>query len=274
MPRPVIHHVSPVSMPSINPVDFGAPLRWLRAGWDDLKHNPATSIGYGLFIIALYAVIIAFALGTNWYHVGLQLTAGFTLLAPVFAVGFYRMSQRMEEGSPIGLADAFGAWNANPRGILGMGVVLLLLLLSWFMVGMWTTAFLLEGKAELVLRFGEGGLGDYITALPAPLIIAFFLTGLVAGLVAFCFSAVSIPLLMEEPDLDFISALVTSWNAVIRNIGPMLWWALLIGMIFAGGLLLGYIGLAVALPWLGHATWHAYREVVNREVSVSEVHEA
>ncbi len=124
------------------------------------------------------------------------------------------------------------------------------------------------------MAFGQGGIGDYITALSVPLVIAFFLTGLVAGLVAFFFSAVSIPLLMEEPDLDFISALVTSWNAVVRNTGPMLWWALLIGVIFAAGLLLGYIGLAVALPWLGHATWHAYRDIVSQDANGPELHRA
>ncbi len=141
MPRPAIHHVSPFSLPSINPIGTGAPVLWLRAGWSDLKRNPVASIGYGLAVVALYAVIIAFALSTEWYHIGLQLTAGFTLLAPVFAVGFYRLSQRLEQGRPTGFIDAFRAWNTNPGGFLGIGVVLLLVLLSWFMVGMWSTAF-------------------------------------------------------------------------------------------------------------------------------------
>lgn len=266
MPHQAVHHVSPVSMPSINPIDTGAPWRWLRAGWHDLTRNPAASMGYGLALTAVYGLVIALALATEWYHVGLQLTAGFTLVAPIFAVGFYRMSQRIEAGRPNGFFDAFKAWSANSRGFLGMGVILLLVLLSWFMVGMWATAFLADSST------GWAGIGDYFTALSVPFVLAFFLTGLMAGLVAFFFSAVSIPLLMEEPDLDFISALVTSWSAVVRNTGPMLLWALLIGLVFTGGLLLGYIGLAVALPWLGHATWHAYRDLVNREAQTREMH--
>jgi len=268
MSHQATHHVSPVSMPSINPVGIGSPIRWLRLGWNDLKQKPSASIGYGLALTFLYGLIIAFAVGTEWYHVGIQLTAGFTLLAPIFAVGFYRLSQRLEEGKPTGFADAFKAWSTNRDGFLGMGVILLLVLLSWFMVGMWTTAILAESHSEL------GGFGDYMTSLSVPFVISFFLTGLVAGLVAFFFSAVSIPLLMEEPDMDFISALVTSWNAVVKNTGAMLLWALLIGVIFVVGLLLGYFGLAIALPWLGHATWHAYRDLVNREADASEVREA
>ncbi len=260
MPRSTAHHVSPAALPHINTLDNEAPWRWLRAGWEDLQSQPAASIGYGLAIIGAYALIIAFALATEWFHVGLQLTAGFTLVAPVLAVGFYRMSQRRQQGLPTGFNDAWRAFGSNTNGLLGMGVILLLLLLSWFMVGMQATALFADSRAEVAL---VTTVDEYVTALSVPVLLGFLVTGFFAALVAFAISAVSIPMLMEERRLDPITALVTSWKAVTRNPRPMLLWALLIAVVFVVGLLVFYIGLALALPLLGHATWHAYRETID-----------
>lgn len=262
MPRQAVHHISPDILPHIHTLAPDRPWAWLRAGWEDLRRQPAASIGYALVIIAAYAAIVWLALSTAWYHVGLQLTVGFMLLAPVFAVGFYRISRRLQEGKRTGFVDAWRGWGSNPRGLLGMGVILALLLLSWFMVGMWTTAFFAESKAELALATT---VGEYITRLTLPLVLGFIVTGFVFALVAFAFSAVSIPMLMEERELDPITALVTSWRAVTRNWRPMLLWAFLIAVVAGIGLLVAYVGLALALPLLGHATWHAYRETISLE---------
>jgi len=267
MPRQhALNHVSPISLPEINTVGADRPSAWLRAGWNDMMHNPLVSIGWGLVITLAYGAIIWFAVASDLYHIGLQLVAAFTLVAPLLAVGFYKLSRQIERDRPATFSSAMRAWGANTKGFLSIGVFLVLITLSWFMLSMQLTAFLAESKAELVLGTGAQSIGEFgqaiVTQEMIPLLTGFFLTGLVAALVVFAITAVSLPMLLDRPEVDGITALVTSWKAVMHNWKTMLAWAILIVAVTAVGMLVFYIGLAVAIPLLGHATWHAYREVL------------
>lgn len=276
-PQQADYHVSPGYRPEIKHLTMGQPRTWLRQGWADLRRNPFIGLGYGLLIALLYGAIFAFALRTELYHVGIQLTAGFVLIAPVLALGFYEISRRNELGKPVKFRHVFKAWGRNPKGMLGMGVMMVLLFLTWFMISMWNAAFLAESKAEVALALGAENAPQFfrilVTNLTIPMVLGYFSTGLVAVLVAFAFTAVSIPLLMEHRDSDAITALVASWHAVTHNWKPMLLWAVLIAVITGIGLAVFYIGLAVTMPLLGFATWHAYRDTLGewQEVKMPEV---
>ena len=86
-------------------------------------------------------------------------------------------------------------------------------------------------------------------------------TGFVFAVVVFTLSVVSFPMLLDR-NVGVKLAVQTSIRAVFANPVTMAMW----GVIVAGVLLLGslpfFVGLAVALPVLGHATWHVYRKVV------------
>ena len=77
----------------------------------------------------------------------------------------------------------------------------------------------------------------------------------------FAISAISVPMLMTE-DVDAVTAILTSVQSVIQNFGPMLLWAWLIAILTAFGLVTGFVGLIITFPLIGHATWHAYRALV------------
>lgn len=267
-------HVSPGYLTEIRHLSMEQPLTWVRKGWQDLKHNPVIAISYGAVIAVIYAVIVAFAMSTQLYRVGIQLTAGFVLLAPMMALGFYGISQKIERGEKVHFLDTFRTWRRNHKGLLGMGLILVLLFLSWFMSSMWTAAFLAESKDELALFMGFESFSEFygtlVTSLTLPMFLGYFLVGLVAVLVAFAFTAVSIPMLMEHPETDAITALVASWEAVIHNWKPMLWWAVLIAFFTGIGLAFFYIGLAITMPLLGFATWHAYRDTLGEWRKVEE----
>lgn len=272
------YHVSPGYHPEIRHLTIGQPWSWLKQGWADLRRNPGLGIGYGLLITLVYGAFVALALAADLYHVTVQLTAGFVLLAPVLALGFYEISRRCEQGEAVAFRDVIGSWRRNSKGALGMGVVMVLLFLTWFMLSMQTAAFLAESKEELVLLTGGADTwGEFtnvlVTNLSGPMLLAYFGIGFVAVLVAFAFTAVAIPLLMDHPETDAITALVASWNAVVHNWKPMLLWAAIIAVITGIGLAVFYIGLAVTMPLLGFATWHAYRETLGewREVEVPHV---
>lgn len=272
------YHVSPGYFPEIKQLTMDRPFVWLRKGWADLRRNPFIAIGYGALIAVVYAAIVGFALSTQLYHLGIQLTAGFILLAPLVALGFYGISQRAERGEPVSFVHVFRAWGYNPNGVLGLGAVLVLLFLVWFMISMQATAFVAAATADVAVFFGPEPFPEFtrtlLTELTIPVVVAYLGIGLVAALVAFALAAVSIPLLMDRPDTDAITALVVSYKAVTRNWRPMLWWAVLIAFFTGIGLAVSYIGLVVTMPLLGFATWHAYRDVLGEWREVEQPHVA
>ena len=268
------YHVSPGFRPEIHTLTMDRPLIWLRKGWSDLRANPVKAIGYGALIAVFYGLIVAFALATEFYHIGVQLTAGFVLLAPLLAVGFYAISQKMEQGQHVRFRDTLSALRTNHKGLLGMGLLMALLFITWLMVSMWAAAFLAESKEEVALFIGADTFPEFfgilVTSLTLPMVLGYFLIGLVAVLVAFAFTAVSIPMLMDRPETDAITALTISWEAVMHNWKPMLWWAVLIAFFTGIGLALFYVGLAITMPLLGFATWHAYRDTLGEWRKVEE----
>ena len=272
------YHVSPGYLPEIKQLTMGQPLVWLRKGWKDLRRNPIIGVAYGALIVVIYAAIVGFAVSTQLYHLGIQLTAGFILLAPVMALGFYGISKRVEQGEPVALRHVFQAWRRNPNGVLGLGAMMVLLFLVWFMLSMQATAFLAAATSDVAVFFGPEPFPEFtqtlLTELTIPVVIGYLAIGLVAVLVAFTLTAVSIPLLMDHPETDAVTALVISYKAVTRNWKPMLWWAILIAFFTGIGLAFFYIGLAVTMPLLGFATWHAYRDALGEWREVEQPHVA
>ena len=79
--------------------------------------------------------------------------------------------------------------------------------------------------------------------------------------IAFAAGAFSLPLLLDRK-VGILEAVATSAVAVVLNAKAMAVWAALVVLFTAAGLAAGYVGLAVTLPLIGHATWHAYRAVI------------
>jgi hypothetical protein len=73
---------------------------------------------------------------------------------------------------------------------------------------------------------------------------------------------VSVPMMLDR-GTDTIVAALTSVRALFGNPGPLLLWATLIVLIVGLGFATLFIGLVIAVPLIGHATWHAYRDTVD-----------
>ena len=78
----------------------------------------------------------------------------------------------------------------------------------------------------------------------------------------FASSVVSMPLLLDRR-VDVLQAVLTSWQTVLTNPLPMALWAALIMGLTLLGMATALVGLIVVMPWLGHASWHAYRALVD-----------
>lgn len=252
---PVMRH----RLPAVRQITLDHPWRWLAAGWRDMVDAPGIGYAYGNFFAAMGFLLLA---GLNAMEVGYliaPLAMGFTLIAPVAAAGLYETSRRLETGETTGFAAAFGAiW----RGRSQIGVVAGLVLIAF-------AAWMQLALLQFMLFFGSTPPAP--DSVVAALFLsdqgpAFLLTGLLTGgLIAagiFAAIAVAIPMLVAKPDTDAMTAMLTSFAACRRNPKPMMLWAGMIAALTMLGLGLFFIGLVIVLPLLGHASWHAYGDLV------------
>lgn len=225
-----------------------APLRWLRAGWQDLRRAPGLSLLYGLAIFALSVLVSALAWMLGRFALLAALLSGFVFIAPLLAVGLYSISRDLQQGLRPSLVRSLRLM----RRVLGQAAVfallMLVLLLVWSRAGMMVQAFFpLEPGNVLVL-------------------VEFLAVGSVVGAIfaTLCFAAAvfSLPLIAQR-EVDMVTAVVSSIHAVLQNKQTMTLWAMLIAALTALGLATAYLGLVVVMPWLAYSAWHALEDALD-----------
>lgn len=231
----------------------------LAAGWQDFKAHPA----FGLFFAAIYVgagIFLYFALfvrGEVFWLV--PAAAGFPLLAPFVAVGLYEVSRRREAGLPMSWRAVLGALRGHgDEQIISMGVILFVAFGFWLMIAHGIFAIFLaeSGLASESIELFRTGAGI------AMLVVGSFFGALIA-LAFYAITVASLPMLVDR-EVDFITAIIVSLATVRSNTRVMLIWAALIATALFVAMLPFFLGLFVALPVLGHATWHLYRRSVGQ----------
>ncbi|MFV0367300.1 MAG: DUF2189 domain-containing protein [Hyphomicrobiaceae bacterium] len=245
---------------TVNQVPFDQPWEWLAAGWNDMWTHPAVSLTYG-FVFAAGAILMGIGVTqAGAQSVILALFGGFLLIGPLVAVGLYEVSHRIEDKQPVTLMGAIKK-SFQPEGQLGfMGIVLFLIFMVWMQVAFLLFMLFTGGRAFppaneflQMLLFTTHGLGLLFTGVAAGALLAFF---------TFSVSAVSVPLLMVR-DVDVVTAISTSFHAVRRNPRPMILWAGLIAFLVIIGVITMGVALIFVFPLMGHATWHAFKDLVS-----------
>lgn len=243
-------------LPSIRKVALNAPVSWLRAGWHDYRRTPVASSLYGLmFVLLAYAVTL-----TSWQSPILLLTlvTGFFLVTPFMALGLYDLSRQAEQTKRLSFLSSLFAFKQNKRDVGLLIVFHAVVMIAWIRLGTIIGALYLGNtSASVSVLFEElwrSGEGLQMMAL-------FTVAGAVIAAAIFITSAVSWPMILDRRE-GVIHALATSIKAVMHNKLVMLTWAALIGLLFVIGVVTFYIGLLIVIPILGHATWHAYKELV------------
>ena len=220
---------------------------------------PMQSLFYGISLALLSIVISVGVVVTDTYYTLPLLLAGFLLVAPFFGIGPYSVSQQLERGESPSIRSALLSCTGNSFHILNMGLVLMVCFLVWAMLALLIFIFFQQGvtpsswQGFVSMLLGTWG-GVQL------LVVGTYVGGIIAFIV-FTLSAVSIPMLMDRP-VNIFQAIQTSWRAVWSNIGPMLLWAGVLASIISFGFLTLYIGLIIGFPLAAHATWHAYRDLV------------
>lgn len=261
-PSPLVFHphAAHMALPGIRRVSFEHLLRWLWAGAYDLRQAWPLSLVYGLVFALLGFGLVHSAWDKP--HLALAVTSGFLFVAPVLATVFYCLSHRLEHHHklPSVLAPLL-AWRANPAS-LGLFALMLVFVLSvWERLSAILVGLFLGGSgiASLADLLTSGMLRQYpVFAL------AYLAFGGALALMVFSLSVVSLPMLLHRK-VDCATALVTSFIATRLNFAVMLGWGGVIAALVVLGMATDFIAMTVIFPWLGHASWHAYRDLVERE---------
>lgn len=249
-------HVPGVNLPETRRIPLNRPLAWLSAGLDDLKANPLPSLAYGL-LFALGGDLVILATLSYPYLVTVAVS-GFLLVAPLLAAGLYELSREHGRGQRIFFIDSLRGYLRNGQSIAMFGLVLALAAVFWERLT--AIAFALLGAG------GEGDTAVFLSRIVfngehlAFTLAWFAMGGLLASLV-FAISAVSVPMMLDR-DCDPVTAMLASLQAVLDNPLPMLFWAGLIVALTLIGFASALFGLVLIMPILGHASWHAYRDLV------------
>ncbi|MGB5353156.1 MAG: DUF2189 domain-containing protein [Woeseia sp.] len=227
-----------------------AAFRWLRLGVMDYQHAPRQSLAYGIFMAAIMASLLlgAWFYGSIWFM--LAMLGGFVFLAPLSCIGLYAISAQLERGQPPSLKRSLrAAFRRHFGNEMVFAIVLLVIFLVWARAGAMVSVFFpTVGHPDIAELRGYLAVGS--------------LVGAVFAAVTFSASAFSLPMIMHR-DVDSVTAIVTSINAVLRNkFAMMLWLAIIVAGLIIGAAT-AFIGMVFILPVIGYAAWHGYLETID-----------
>jgi uncharacterized membrane protein len=241
----------------INPIRFSDPFRWLWLGLRDMVSQPWISLFYG-FCFWLMALILLAVFKSNPEYT-LSAVSGCLLIGPFLAMGLYDVSMHMERGEPPSMGSSLTCWESHLKSMTMLILVMVVLELLW-------------GRASLVVfavSFNTGGMPTTATVLEAVfnpenwefIIVYTCVGGFFAGLI-FASMMVSIPMILDR-DTDAITACITSMRVFVDHTAVSMLWGVLIVVLAILAMLPSAAGLLVVGPWLGFASWHAYRASVH-----------
>lgn len=246
--------------PVVRSIGFSDLHHALQLGWEDFKAVPSHAIVLCLIYPVIGLVLARLVHGYAVLPLLFPLAAGFALLGPFAAIGLYELSRRREAGEPASAWDALEVFRSPSfAAMLGLGMLLFALFVAWIMTA----------QAVYVAAFGYATAADipdfvnriFTTSQGWWLIIVGCGVGFLFALAALCISVVSFPIMLDR-HTGAGEAIATSIRAVLRNPVPMAAWGLIVAVLLVLGTLPFFLGLAIVIPLLGHATWHLYRKVI------------
>jgi uncharacterized membrane protein len=227
-----------------------APFRWVRQGIADLMHAPQQSLAYGLSVALMIGIVslLAWFRGSQW--IMFAMLGGFVFLAPLTCIGLYAISAQLERGQePLMARSIRAAFRRHFGNEMIFALALLVIFLVWARAAVMVSVFFPTD--------GHPTVRDWVMYLGFGSAI-----GAVFAAVTFSASAFSLPMIMHR-NVDSITAIVTSVNAVLRNKGAMLVWLTIIVVSLLLGIATAFIGLVVIIPVIGYAAWHGYLETID-----------
>ena len=261
MAQAAVHQQAHHAPPDVKEITLDHPWEWISKGWSDLKTVPLYSLAYGAFFVAVSWLLTYGMLVESMFFIVPPLAAGFFLVAPMLGIGLYQMSRSLEQGQKVEYCQALIAWKRNEVHLAAMALVLVMVMLVWMLAALLVFALFYDQPTPTWEKFIPR---VFLSGESPVFLFAGIASGAVIAGFTFMISAITVPMLMDR-DVDVFTAIQTSATAVRKNWQAMALWASLIVMFVGIGIVTYYIGLIVAMPLVGHATWHAYRDLVPGE---------
>jgi uncharacterized membrane protein len=262
MPKPP--HV--VFLPEVRAIALDQPLHWLVLGWKDMVRAPMLSLGHGLLMALWGAVLTWLAYDQFWWLAGC--ISGFMVVAPVLATSLYAMSRAMERGETVSfqlLLKTWTPWPLKPRlqadsdwRLVQFGLLLGLAASGWIL----TSAALITLLSPVPVHTPMDFARHVVLATDHRLFQLWLALGGLMAAPMFASSVVSMPLLLDC-QVTVLQAVLTSWKTVLTHPLPMALWGFLIMTFCLLGMFSLFMVLVFVVPMLGHASWHAYRDLVD-----------
>jgi uncharacterized membrane protein len=254
MPDRLVHGVPPlgtVTLPMIGQA--------LRLAVADIKRAPGFGIVFAAVYVAMGFAILGVTLATGQSYWLVFAAVGFPLVGPFAAVGLYEVSRRLQLGRPLDLYQIFGVIALQSRRQLpSISALVLFIFLFWFFIGHMIFALFLGLSTMTNI---SSSYEVYFTANGLTMLAVGTAIGAVFALLLFALTALSLPMLLDR-EVDYVSAMIASFQTVAANPAPMLAWGIFIALVTFVAMIPAFLGLFFILPLLGHATWHLYRLVV------------
>lgn len=245
-------------LPDLRPVTFEMLACAIRRGAHDMKRAPL----WGLFFAFTYVLIgwilawITWATGQSYWLIFAAVS--FPLIGPFAAVGLYDVSRRLEQGRPLTASEILPViLRQSKRQLPSISAIIIFLFLFWFFIGHMIFA-LFMGLS--VMTNISSSFEVFLTPNGLTMLTVGTVVGALFALLLYMITVIALPLLLDR-EVDFVTAMITSFQTVTANPVPMIAWAVLIVVLTFLAMLPAFIGLFIVLPLLGHATWHLYDQI-------------
>lgn len=251
-----------MGVPELREVNAAMLKEALRRAWADMKRSPFYGFVFSSVYVFVGLVFLAITWLTGQSYWLVFAAVGFPLVGPFAAVGLYEVSRRLEQGEPLVANKVFGVVaHQRRRQLPSICAIVVIIFLFWFFIAHMIFALFL-GLSTMTNV--SSSFEVYLTGNGLMMLGVGTVVGAVFAALLYMITVISMPLLLDR-EVDFVTAMITSFQTVAQNPAVMFGWAAFIAVLTFLAMLPAFLGLYLVLPLLGHASWHLYDQIAIRD---------